>query len=335
MLNYLKSIKISLRTVVVAIVLAITLFLTFLESSKRYGATMSVMVIPKSEIAVKQKDEITANMQTVAGMLSFYDRVLSDNPQIKDSTAGKTPDERKAAWNQFTKATKRKDLNNSIVDITVYAKKQTDAIILVEKTTNELITVMSGYYNIKNDVDLRIVDGPVAKVSVPYWYWLILVSAALGFVISLLLQEGAELAKELAGKKFSKGSAFNRLDEYLAKQQGPRMTKIEDAYLPEEREILEKQATKPQEEPQKEQKVEEVVHFKHEYSYPNFPEMPVDHVKKSAAPDNLPIQDFAWNEPKVEESVKVEERPQPKSEDEEPTEEELKRRLNQLLKGNL
>lgn len=326
MLNYLKSIKISLRTVVVAIVLAITLFLVFLEGSKQYGATMSIMVIPKSEVAVKQKDEITANMQTVAGMLSFYDRVLSDNPQIKDSTAGKTPDERKAAWNQFTKATKRKDLNNSIVDITVYAKKQTDATILVEKTTSELITVMSGYYNIKNDVDLRIVDGPITKVTVSYWYWLILVSAAMGFVISILIQESAELAKGLAGRKFSRKSAFNRLDEYLAKQQGPRMTKIEDAYLPEEREILEKQAT--------EKPVEEIVHFKHEYSYPNFPEMPVDHVKKSAAPENLPIQEeFSWNEPVVEQPV--EEKPQPKADSEEPTEEELKQRLNQLLKGNL
>jgi len=75
--------------------------------------------------------------------------------------------------------------------------------------------------------------------------------------------------------------------------------------------------------------------------YPNFPEMPVSHKVESSAPANLPVADdsfFIQNEAPTESSPSqsVEsERDSIASETREPTPEELKKRLNELLKGKI
>ena len=65
--------------------------------------------------------------------------------------------------------------------------------------------------------------------------------------------------------------------------------------------------------------------------YPNFPEMPVRETKKSGAPENLPIADGF-----PEEHQKVSQQEKPRIEtNREPTAEELRERLNRLLRGEL
>ncbi len=279
---------------VVAAILSAVFFFMLLDYFKAYRSEVSILFIPRSEKAVAQASYISENLVRIPKKLSFYEKVLADNKEIVDQFTGKSPDERKNLWNENL-SVKRED-GSTIFNISVSSKNRDDSLKLARQTAYSLFDTVSRYYDIKTDVDLRIIDGPAASPYAKGLHWVILISIALGLAVSFLLY-----------------FIFYVWDRYIK--------------IPRARISPKKGISLEQEMPRQEE------------LFPPTPEKIVTAERKAVAPSNLPTVEnfylpYDHEELFTPEMLMGEEKSAP-TKNGEPTEEELKERLNQLLRGEL
>lgn len=164
---------------------AVTLFfvtaaalLFWLDSFRAYESEVRVLVIGKSPAVAT--DQVVENFAELSKNLSFYERVLAGNDLIDDDFLGYSQDKRKELWNE-TVGVKRSD-KSGILIITARQDRAEKAKLLAEETTKTLFAVASFYYNIKTDIDMRIVDEPITKTVLrdPIEYVLVSFGSAFG-----------------------------------------------------------------------------------------------------------------------------------------------------------
>ncbi len=284
---------------VLAAILALIFFFFSLENFRTYRSKVTIMFIPKSETLSTHTPYVMENLIRLPKMLSFYERMLRDNSNLSDDFSGKTRDEKKEAWNEALDI--KKDDGSSIINIKVSGKDKIQSAELAKQTAHTLFNTASFYYNIKSDADFRIIDGPVTVAVMKFWYWLIPLSVLLGLIVSFLLN----LVLSNFSYFFSKTK--NTL-EMIKSQRG----QDEKKFRPIQKKDVFKAASQ----------VSEVTEKRHQ------------------APENLPVaaepyqftpEDLSEIPPATE-NLYLENKSREISE---PTEEELKKRLNQLLRGEL
>ena len=311
---------------------------------------MTIFVNAKSEVAAEQNKQIISNVSEFPKMLALYDRLLKYNSDVKDTVAGKSLKERKAYWNKLV-SIKRIGKDSSLIKISITTGQQNDAEQLVQKTTETLLHFTSVYYDIKNDVDLRIIEGPITQTSIAGWYWIIPLSLVLGFLITLFLQYVLIKRKDFlieqynnSKEKFSfnLNSPVSKESEETSKQ--TYMKSLEYLYMSDM--PIEIPAA-PQENRDntvapKIQEMKKITKTLEKNKYPNFLEVPKQAQVAASAPANLPIADDSFSDqfnsdieqPKQSEIIEIKEEPKIKIHPE-PDDEQLKKRLNDLLSGDL
>ncbi|TAK95174.1 hypothetical protein EPO05_04805 [Patescibacteria group bacterium] len=295
--------------VIVAIILAATIFLVLIDSFRVYRGSVSILIVPKSEAMAAQSDEMLENLMDISHRLSFYDRLVADNPEWRDLFAGKSPDARKANWNKIFHIS-RSD-HSTILVLSVDRATQSEALEASRKTAFALISEASHYYNIRTDIDLRIIEGPTASVVVVRWYWPLLVSLLLGYVLSVLINYivVAVFEKMQPDSRFQLPAAAQ-----LQNFSRPFGVRLEETDYPIRREqpARSRDLARPR--------------------------------KTGAAPENLPIaDDYESSVPAIEAVAVKEEEPLSgalpivtesiSDPNREPSEEEYRRRLNALMRG--
>ena len=354
--NLLNRITFSARVLIVGLILSVTFFLLLVNSFKTYRSEISILVSAKSEVAAKQQSQIVSNIIELPKTLAFYDRMLKFNPDVRDVTVGLSTQQRKAKWNEML-SVERASFDSSVIKIGITTSRQSDADQLASKTVRTLFDTSALYYNIKKDVDLRIIDGPISRVQVSNWYWLLALGIILGFAVSGLLEYLIFGSQKLSISKpnFLKMNSFFDfkktpelpLEEELeslnnlyrseqTKQPFVFEQKTEDTELPQEKAALISDYA------EKFQEIKKITKKLEPGKYPNFPEMPIGHKREASAPDNLPIADSAFlaqfetpQQPAEPEPLSTTEEETVTEGPKEPTPEELKKRLNELLKGKI
>ncbi len=308
--------------------------LFWLDFFRVYQAEVTILVIGKTE--ANSTDQVVENFVELSKNLSFYERVLAENDLIDDDFAGYSKDKRKALWHE-TAVVQRSD-KSGVLTIRVTQPTGEKARLLVESTVQSLFSLAGFYYNIKSDVDMRVVDGTILTTAVgsPFLYGVTTLSTGLlatgGFFFLLSLAPSLFRAKR------------------------PHRTASADGVLP----------TKPEKNYQTYEIGESVPFIDPQKFIPSRPtsltfETPTEeekeirrdilsHSTKAAAPANLPVVDMP-NLPVMTQAdlpFQFEERgengegeigiPYPESEGlseplQEPSVEEYKRRLNELLSG--
>ncbi|MDP3957334.1 MAG: hypothetical protein Q8Q10_02425 [bacterium] len=169
---------------------AVTLFfvtlsagLFWLDYFRSYSAEVTILVISRPGASQSGAD-VAENLAELTRTLSFYDRVLSDNDLIDDAFDGYPPDERKTLWND-TVSVKKRDGGSSFF---VQAKGDTreGATLLANQITQTLFSAAGLYYNVKTDIDLRIIDGPLVSYALARPFVFGIVSLCTGFLFTVL-----------------------------------------------------------------------------------------------------------------------------------------------------
>lgn len=160
-LSFSSSWKRAFVVTFVFVTLAFGLF--WLDLFRGYKAEVTVLVVSKSETAVLAQN-IAADMKELTQTLSFYERVLASSDLIDDDFEGYTPDKRKALWNETVSVKHEK--GSGILVISAQGETPEKAKRLANETTKTLLAVTGFYYNVKTDVDVRIVDGPIVATTV-------------------------------------------------------------------------------------------------------------------------------------------------------------------------
>jgi hypothetical protein len=284
--NTVKKFNINFSFITLAIILATIFFMVSLGSFKYYQSEIKILFIPKNEKIAAQTPYIMENLVRFPGMLSFYEKTLRENSDIADQFAGKSKDERKKMWNEMLDI--QKDDGSSIISFKITSRDKNESQLLAKKTVQTFFSTASFYYDIKTDIDLRIVDETVTKTILKNWAWLLVGSIIFGLALSFVLN--SLLEKVLNLHKFKPWPVIKK--EFF---------------------ISEK--------PVKSETISEM------------PATQKNWQKTSGAPANLPV-----GEPLMEEEIFEE--PEITSNYEEniysePSEEEMKKKLNQLLRGEL
>ncbi len=315
-----KQKKYPLYFVMIALAISIIFFFLLLKNQKEYVSEISIIFVPKSEMAAEDAKQIIGNMEVIPTKKFFYKRLSYYDESIKNKIRG---------WSDIKV---KGEKNSSIIKISASSKTQEDSISVSRTTAKTLFNIMGFYYDIKKDVDFRIIEGPITNTITVNWFLPLVYSLLAGtlsfFVISLVFQNIPS---------YSRREINEKTEEFFG--------------------IFKKTKAKP-EIPKKE--LEEVYEIK-----PKAPVSPKTPEKKAPAPENLPFapgeltfidEDYFRNniikngksetkkiekpavEASIEASMKSPKEMKPAESADfhrEPTKEELKKRLNQLLKGEL
>lgn len=294
---------------VTTIVIAVIAFIIGTNSGKSFIGETSILLIPKSDKAVRNIDQIIANAKEIPKSLSFYNKLVELNPDMEDQASGLADAERKDFWND--KIVLKNTRRSGIIRVNVFSDSQLQAEIISKQVANDISVVMSRYYDTKNDLDIRIIDGPIVYAFKKCSFLVIsLYSIILGllagtiiyFLVSFMgiLVAQRQLALRLKNIRFP--FAFNNNVPKKPEHLGREKTSFNLG--------LSKNEAKFQFTP----------------------------VKKAAAPENLPIgSEFVMSS--LKRTRQAEEQAIEKTEEvekmREATPEEVRERLNKLLHGNL
>lgn len=316
-------------------------FLFWLDFFRVYEAEVDILVIGKTPVV--STEQVVENFVGLSRSLSFYDRVLAGDDQIDDDFQGYSKDDRKKLWRK-TLSVKR--IGESGI-LTLRAKNVSaeTAKLLVEQSAKELFSVAGFYYNVKTDIDMRVVDGPIIRTRVDNVILYSAVSIATGILFTSLFF----LFLQITPFFFQK-TQKNRIDSRSLPESSnggkayPHFNIGDSVPLIDPKKFVPSRPTSlsyenySQEEKQEEKRIREEI---------------LSSSVKSSAPDNLPTAStkgdlpvateelpFTFEDVKEENTTETFEEslqqamPENEKKTSEPTVEEYKRRLNELLKGN-
>lgn len=312
--------------------------LFFLDVFRSYESEVRILVVGRS--AAVNPEQASANLAALVGTLPFYDRLAADDI-LDDPLAGYPQADRRARWHDTVQAVREAD--GSIIVITAAGEDPDEARVLAGRVGKTLFGMAGLYYDVKSGIDMRTIEGPVAETVIKHP-----VAYAAASLFSALAVTAVFFGFLIALPALLGRSRRNDVSEPVHAGHAVSGYGIGDAvpYIDPSKFIPVRPSSLPYEE--------------------RYAGLPSDiHVPsaKAAAPDNLPIADafdlpvsdeplpFEFEEP-AEESVEIhpllsdEETVEPtvtmeadasgesvSPERGEPTAEEYKRRLNELLSG--
>jgi capsular polysaccharide biosynthesis protein len=278
------------------VVLLVFIFLFNLSKSRVYESKTDILILPTNETTIRNLDLVVANFQQILMSLAFNDRIAENNDALDPGI--ELPNyKRKEFWNSKIAITRPE--KSGVIQIKSFDQDSALAKELNNDTVENLIAIAGNYYNIKTDLEIRIIDGPIVKQVVSQNILFIIGQSILWtigiYVIFFLLFPLVFIKKEVAKKEI-----FG--EDFLARTAS--LKKTVPTILPEEENYF---ATR------------------------NF----FKQAKKAATPANLPISEEdvpdIFLQKNITSEIKIEE---PVKEDyvsREATEEEVKARLNRLL----
>lgn len=176
----------SFWAVFVPLLLAAGLF--WMDELRGYRGEMSILVLPKADIAHGAAANLAALARETSFAISVYEEVgeRMENPLI-----GRTPAERRAIWKEATEV--RVVGASDVIRIVSLGGDQDEALALSKAVAAELVRTASRYYNQKTDLDIRIVTDPVAIPSLSAWprFVAYIIGTALFFTVLFFIVYGA------------------------------------------------------------------------------------------------------------------------------------------------
>lgn len=169
---------------------AVTLFfvtlsagLFWLDFFRSYNAEVTLLVVSRPG-ASQGSTDVAGNLAGLTQTLSFYDRVLAESNLIDDAFLGYAPDKRKEGWNDTVSV--RKLDGGSILVVQAVGNTPEMARMLAVETVQTLFSTASFYYNVKTDIDIRIIDGPLLRYVLVKPLMFGVVSLLTGFSVTAL-----------------------------------------------------------------------------------------------------------------------------------------------------
>jgi hypothetical protein len=340
----------------------------FMDHFRVYHSRVTLLVIHKNEKTAAAADQVVETVAQLPQTLSFYEQLLSRYPEVSDPWKGYSAEDREALWREHVFATRTEHSN--LVNVELVADSADDAASLARKVAAGVFQAVGRYYNVQTEIDVRLVNGPVTYASLdrPFgWFFLSLGLGILtGFGVASGVQRFGRMVPTLLGRRQEVSAKIQQMmkpeeRDYIAAQHhiappattsSPQLSKQK----PEEVHHVEMphasvsrlaftlpaspvfEAPASSVEPQR-PRAEKVI----KTTKPAV----VSGGAKSGAPANLPfledgvsLEQYLFSgqaaagdaqEKKDEVALETEET----KEHREPTDEELKRRLNQLLRGEL
>ncbi len=151
-----------------------------------YQTEIDVLIIPKNNLTVKNSNQIIENLKHIPLTLSFYEKLIQENGDDFNDSVLELPDYRKQIyWNSKIRISKVED--SDILKIIVFGNSIYQSENLSREVLKTFLTVTSSYYNIKTDLDIRIINKPVTNFTYKTSICILFLESLLGSFILVLL----------------------------------------------------------------------------------------------------------------------------------------------------
>ena len=170
------------RAFVVAFVfVAFASGLFWLDFFRGYHADVTVLIIAQPGMPETSED-VAENAVELTQTLAFYERVLADNDLIDDDVEGYAPDARKTEWHK--KVSVKRQGESGVLLIRAQGDTPEQAKRLAKQTAQTLFTVAGFYYDVKTEIDMRIIDGPLAAYALDRPFLFVMTSILSGLMLT-------------------------------------------------------------------------------------------------------------------------------------------------------
>lgn len=171
--------------ILLSLILSIVIFLILISNLNWYQTDYNILLVAKSGELAKNPDTVIENFIELPRNLSFYEKILKDNDKIEDQFAGFSKDKRKRLWNDSL-IIERKS-GSGVIGLSVLAKNRSDSLELSKQAVSTLINYAGKFYDLRDDLDIRITDGPITSTYMKNWTLLITLSLIIGIASSYLV----------------------------------------------------------------------------------------------------------------------------------------------------
>lgn len=175
--NYFQKNSFGRLYLVTLVFLTFASALFWLDYFRVYETEVSVLFVTNQSQEVA---EVTHSMSAIMHTLTFAERVESDFSEVEVAPEGTSKDEKKQIWNKnLTVATKEQ---GGVLVFAQRAETQEDANTKAVATLKTLFAATNLYYSKADQVEVRVIDKPVTKVvlSSIWLYSLVSFLTALG-----------------------------------------------------------------------------------------------------------------------------------------------------------
>jgi capsular polysaccharide biosynthesis protein len=191
-----------------------------LDSFREYRAEVSIIVLPQGNAF--GSEQVVENVAALPKTLDFFDALLASDARLTEfSDIDEAPVAmRKAAWKNMLEV--KRQGRSGIVTYTLEAKNQEEAELLARQMTKVLFEKVGVYYDIRSQISLRLVEGPLVRTSVA--------SPVQWIGLSLLLGTGAALAGTALLMKLE--TVLRRRSKNIPEEEGGSLRSFESAVSP-------------------------------------------------------------------------------------------------------
>jgi hypothetical protein len=196
-----------LKKIGLAIGLFVIILLFNLNRDGVYSSTMTVLFLPKSVVTSQESSSIAENFRQILASLAFCDRLSEQNESL--AVVNDLPNYKRQEFCN-AKFLVEKPQGSAMLRITNFDADSTLARELNSDVVENLIAVSGKYYNIKTDLELRIVDGPIVKKELSQnltmtvllsFLWTIILYGGL-FLLPVIFLKKENKARPIPGSKF-------------------------------------------------------------------------------------------------------------------------------------
>jgi len=171
---------------IIVIIVATISFIIGININKTYQSEVSILFLPKNSATAINIDNIIGNAQIISGTLKFYDSILSADQGIDDYAEALPANKREEHWQ--SKISTENIKKSNILILRLQDENQLQALLLAEQTAWSLCQELSQFYNIRTELETRILD-EASVSSYPSWQNFLRIfiwSISIGFVLPLI-----------------------------------------------------------------------------------------------------------------------------------------------------
>lgn len=284
----------------ITILASVVIYVALVNLNRSFKSETTLLVIPKSDLSSANGSQIVENLQVVGESLFLYEKLEENRSDLVEEAVLELPKNKKQDFWRKKIIFERVE-NSGMLVISATDKSRYIAESLSLEASREMISLVPLYYDIKKDLDIRIIDEPITSQAISQSAFILsLESIVSGFFLALVSFVFSFYFFSVK-EKFPKTSfdlSTWRTKNSLEKSAEIPIFKTEEVWMPQQKISLEKES--------------------------------VDRTRTASAPDNLPVAPLPVVEKKA---LQTQAEKQPIIR--EATPEEVKERLNKLLSGKL
>lgn len=153
--------KIIISSLIIGLLLGGTVLLFDLNQGRFFEGETDIIVLAKSEGANRTLNQIMANVKNVPLSLSFYDKLVERYPELMDQAAEKTDFARRNAWQNKIALMQKGE--SGIIAVIAKDEDRSQAELFSQRTAEDVAVIMGRYYDTNKDVEIHVVDGPIVS----------------------------------------------------------------------------------------------------------------------------------------------------------------------------